>query len=163
MVDIGNIGWKEVINCKYYPYTVLSIQVTLFCEILVPITATCKINEHQIGVIVAVIRAGYRLAPKCVGYMGLVWAERNNIHTLPITRQLWVVFLQSGSFISALRVFLLSCRFKYVSLLHHFNLNITVFTLLTQLSPHEFVYTTSTSEMTYTFIYKQKYIKINDL
>ena len=54
-------------------------------------------------------RAAYGLHAKCVGYMGLVlvWAERrNNAHTLPITRQLWVVFLQSASFISVLSVFL---------------------------------------------------------
>ena len=51
------------------------------------------------GVIVAVIRAVYRLPAKCVGYMGLVWAERRNntTHTLPIARQLWVVYLLSGS------------------------------------------------------------------
>ena len=42
----------------------------------------------------AVIRAVYGLPAKCAGYMGLVWAERrNNIHTLPITRQLLVCFL----------------------------------------------------------------------
>ena len=52
------------------------------------------------------IRAVYWLPAKCVGYMGHVWAERrNNANTLPITRQLWVVFLQSGSFISVLSVF----------------------------------------------------------
>ena len=39
--------------------------------------------------------------------MGLVWAEeRNNTHTLPITRQLWAVQLQPGSFISVLSVVL---------------------------------------------------------
>ena len=51
----------------------------------------------------------YGLLTKCVGYMGLVWAERRNntTHSLPITRQLWVDFVQSGSFISVLSVFLL--------------------------------------------------------
>ena len=49
------------------------------------------------------MRAVYGLPARCVGYMGLVWAERkNNTHTLPITRQLWVVFLQAGSFMSGL-------------------------------------------------------------
>ena len=52
------------------------------------------------------IRAGYRLHVKCVGYVGIVWVERlNNSHTLPITQQLQVVFLQSGSFIRVLSVF----------------------------------------------------------
>ena len=59
------------------------------------------------GVIVAVIRAGYRLPAKCVGYMGLVWADRrNNTHTLTIPRQLWAVFLQAGSFISVVSLVL---------------------------------------------------------
>ena len=50
-------------------------------------------------------RAAYGLPAKCVEYMGLVWAEgRNNTHTLPMTRQLWVVFLQSCSTISVLSV-----------------------------------------------------------
>ena len=47
----------------------------------------------------------YGLITKCVGYMGLAWADRrNNTHTLPITRQLWADCLQSGSFISVLSV-----------------------------------------------------------
>ena len=53
------------------------------------------------------IHAVYGLPAKCVRYMGLVWAEGiNNTHTLPITRQLWAVFLLSGSFISVLGVIL---------------------------------------------------------
>ena len=55
------------------------------------------------------IQAVYVLPAKCAGYMGLVWAERNNSHTgntLPIIRQLWVIFLQLGSFIGVLSVFL---------------------------------------------------------
>ena len=49
-----------------------------------------------IRVIVAVIRAGYGLPAKCLGYMGLVWAEKkNNTHTPPITRQLCFFFLQT--------------------------------------------------------------------
>ena len=48
------------------------------------------------------IQAVYGLPAKCVGYMDLVLVERNNTHTLPITRQLWVIFLQSGSFICVL-------------------------------------------------------------
>ena len=37
--------------------------------------------------------------------MGLVWADRaHNTHTLPITRQLWVAFLRSGSLMSVLCV-----------------------------------------------------------
>ena len=40
----------------------------------------------------AVIQAVYGMPVKCVGYMGFVWAEgRNNTHTLPITRESWVV------------------------------------------------------------------------
>ena len=55
----------------------------------------------------AVIRAVYGLPAKCVGYMGLVWADiRNDTHTLPITRQLWAIFQQSSSFMSVLSVFL---------------------------------------------------------
>ena len=53
---------------------------------------------------------------KCVGYMGLIWAgRRNNTHTQltqmtqPITRQLAVAFLQSGSFLSVFSVVLLYC------------------------------------------------------
>ena len=39
------------------------------------------------------IQTVYGLPAKFVGYMGLPWAERrNNTHSLPITRQLWVVF-----------------------------------------------------------------------
>ena len=54
------------------------------------------------------IQAVYGLPAKCVGYMDFVWAERrNNTHTLSITRQFWVVFLQLGSFISVLSVVLL--------------------------------------------------------
>ena len=53
------------------------------------------------------IQAVYGLPVKCVGYMGRVWVyRRNKTHTLPITRQLWVVFLQSENFISILSVFL---------------------------------------------------------
>ena len=45
--------------------------------------------------------------PQNVFDMGLVWVKRrNNTHTLPITRQLWVVFLEAGSYKSILRVFL---------------------------------------------------------
>ena len=46
--------------------------------------------------------------------MGLVCTEKENTHTLPITWILWVVFLQSGSFISVSSV--LSLR-VFVSLL----------------------------------------------
>ena len=68
-------------------------------------TATYKISEHLIGVTAAVIRAVYGLPAKFVGYIGLLWAkEINNTHTLSITQQLWVVFLQSRSFISVLSV-----------------------------------------------------------
>ena len=35
--------------------------------------------------------------------MGLVWEEsKNNTHTLPITQQSWVIFLQSSNFINVL-------------------------------------------------------------
>ena len=58
-------------------------------------TATYKIIDHQIGVIVAVIRDGYGLPEKCARYMGLVWADRrNNTHNSAIMG----CFLQSGSF-----------------------------------------------------------------
>ena len=44
---------------------------------------------------------------KYVAYMGIVWAERrNSTHTLPITLQLWAVFLKSINFVSVLRSFL---------------------------------------------------------
>ena len=43
-------------------------------------------SEHLIGVIVTLIQAVYESPAKCVGYMHLVWAERNITHTLPITR-----------------------------------------------------------------------------
>ena len=52
-----------------------------------------------------VIRAVYGLPAKYERYMGLEWPERrNSTHTLAITRQLWVVFLQSGSCIGVLSV-----------------------------------------------------------
>ena len=55
------------------------------------------------------IWAVHRLPAKCVAYMGIVWADRRkNTHTQPITRHLWDVFIQSGSFMSVLSVFLLS-------------------------------------------------------
>ena len=57
----------------------------------------------------------YGLPAKCVGYMGLVWAERrNNTHKLPLTRQLWAVFLQSDSSISVLSLFLLTLLYPTV-------------------------------------------------
>ena len=66
----------------------------IFAEKIAHITAICNITDYKIVVIVAVIRAVYRLPAKCIGYMGLVWADRrNNTHTLPITQQLWVVLL----------------------------------------------------------------------
>ena len=53
------------------------------------------------------IRAIYGLPAKCVGYKSLLLAERrNNTHTLLVTQQLWVVFLQSGSSVSVSNVFL---------------------------------------------------------
>ena len=85
-------------------------------------------SEYKTGVIVAVIRAVYGLPAKCVGYMGLVWEERsNNTHTLPITRQLWVVSHQSGSFISVLSVpllskyciFIIKIKFPSPNILYH--------------------------------------------
>ena len=37
------------------------------------------------------MRAVNWLPAKCVGYMGIVWAdERNNAHTVPITRQVYI-------------------------------------------------------------------------
>ena len=51
------------------------------------------------------IQAVYGLPVKQTGDMGLVWADRrNNTHALPITQQLWTVFLQAGSFMSVLSV-----------------------------------------------------------
>ena len=71
------------------------------------IAATYNISDHYIVLIVSVIRAIYRLPAKCALYVGLLWAESSyNTHTQPFTLKLWVVFLQSGSFISVLRVFL---------------------------------------------------------
>ena len=53
------------------------------------------------------IQAVYGLPAKRLGYMGLVWTERrNNTHTLPITRRLWVAFLQFSQFYN---------RFKRIS------------------------------------------------
>ena len=53
------------------------------------------------------IQAVHGRPTKYVRDMGLVWAEKiNNTHKLPITRQLWVVFLRVGSFMSVLSVFL---------------------------------------------------------
>ena len=58
---------------------------------------------------VSVIQAVYGLPAICVGYMDLLYIcveIRNSTYTLPITRQLWIVFLQSGSFKSVSSVFL---------------------------------------------------------
>ena len=60
---------------KTTPYTALYID-NIIAKINAYISATYKISEHLIGVIVTVIRAVYRLPAKCVGYMVLVWAER---------------------------------------------------------------------------------------
>ena len=53
------------------------------------------------------MQAVYGLPAKSVGYMSFVWAERRyNTETLRIARQLWVIFLLSGSFISVFSVLL---------------------------------------------------------
>ena len=70
-------------------HKLLSVQRLSSCIHSKDITATYAISEH------------YWLTAECIWYMGLVWAERrNNTHTLPIVRPLWVVFLQWGSFIN---------------------------------------------------------------
>ena len=77
----------------------------------------------------AVIRAVYGLPAKCVGYIGLVWAEiRKNTDIFPITRKLRVVFLQSASFISVLSVFLFrACSNDFFKSLNIFSTEVSYF------------------------------------
>ena len=118
ILDVMQFCWKykcEVHNKYYYVViffhtlnknmhtTLIILPIQSSIQVAAHIAATYKICWHYIGVIVSVIRAVYGLP------VWVLYGQKEEIipvHYPCIYRQLQVVFLQSGSFISVLRIFL---------------------------------------------------------